>query len=49
MKVRNPDRPVASGLEVVATVDFQTDKNDDCKDRIILLVDEDVVEIPLYA
>ncbi|XP_078698604.1 cilia- and flagella-associated protein 47-like isoform X8 [Branchiostoma floridae x Branchiostoma belcheri] len=49
LKVRNPDRPVASGLEVTATVDFQTDKNEDCKDRVILLVDEDVVEIPLYA
>ncbi|XP_033635373.1 cilia- and flagella-associated protein 47-like isoform X1 [Asterias rubens] len=45
--VKNPDRPVAPGLEVTATVEFFTEEPQDCQDGLILLVDEDVVEIPL--
>ena len=45
--VTNPDRPIASGLEVNATVEFYTDEAQNYQDRLILLVNEDVIEIPL--
>ena len=45
--MKNPDRPVAPGLEVSATIEFFTEEPRDCQDGLILLVDEDVVEIPL--
>ncbi|XP_022089961.1 cilia- and flagella-associated protein 47-like isoform X2 [Acanthaster planci] len=45
--VKNPDKPVAPGLEVTATIEFFTEEPQDCQDGLILLVDEDVVEIPL--
>lgn len=45
----NPEKPVAPGLEVTATVEFSTEERQDYQDRIILQVDDDVIEIPLCA
>lgn len=47
MKV--PDHAIAPGLEVAALVEYYTTKAEDAQDRVILLVDNDVVEIPLIA
>ena len=47
--MKNPDRPVAPGLDVQALVEFYSTKAEDAQDRVILVVDEDVVEIPLVA
>ncbi|XP_033113331.1 cilia- and flagella-associated protein 47-like isoform X2 [Anneissia japonica] len=49
LKVKNPEKPVAPGLEVPGTISFTTDEPLDCQDRIILLVDEDVIEIPIFV
>ncbi|XP_070567350.1 cilia- and flagella-associated protein 47-like [Ptychodera flava] len=49
LKVRNPDKPIAPGLELKATIEYFTDVPKDCHDRVILLVDDDVIEIPLFA
>ncbi|XP_077977423.1 cilia- and flagella-associated protein 47-like [Glandiceps talaboti] len=49
LKVRNPTKPVAPGMEVKATIEYFTEVPKDCHDRLILLVDDDVIEIPLFA
>jgi len=47
--VESPSAPVAPGLEVTAIVEYTNDKAEDARDRILLAVDDDVVEVPLYA
>lgn len=44
-----PDHAIAPGLEVAALVEYYNTKTEDAQDRVILLVDNDVVEIPLIA
>lgn len=47
--VSNPAKPIAPGLEVSATVEYRSDAVGDYQDRLILLVDEDVIEVPVSA
>lgn len=47
--MKNPDHAIAPGLEVAALVEYYTTRAEDAQDRVILLVDNDVVEIPLIA
>ena len=47
--MKNPDHAIAPGLEVAALVEYYTTKAEDAQDRIILVADNDVVEIPLIA
>lgn len=49
LSVKNPTKPVAPGLEILATVEYVSDASEDARDRVILAVDDDIVEIPLYA
>ncbi|CAH1800026.1 unnamed protein product [Owenia fusiformis] len=49
LKVKNPDKPVAAGLEVPAIVEFCTSQAEEFKDRLVITVDDDVIEIPLHA
>ena len=47
--MKNPDHAIAPGLDVSALVEFYTTKAEDAQDRVILVADNDVVEIPLIA
>ncbi|XP_074844435.1 cilia- and flagella-associated protein 47 [Carettochelys insculpta] len=47
--VENPDKPVASGLQVTATVEYHPDSEEDLRDTLLLLVENDVIEIPLIG
>ena len=47
--MKNPDHAIAPGLEVSGLVEYYTTKAEDAQDRVILVVDNDVVEIPLIA
>ena len=49
MKVKNPEKPIAPGLDVTALVEYYTEYAEDKQDRAILLVDNDIIEIPLIA
>nr|XP_039264663.1 cilia- and flagella-associated protein 47-like isoform X2 [Styela clava] len=49
LSVKNPTKPVAPGLEILATVEYVSDVAEDARDRVILAVNDDIVEIPLYA
>lgn len=49
LKVKNLDHAIAPGLEVSGLVEYYTTKAEDAQDRVILVVDNDVVEIPLVA
>ncbi|XP_055954756.1 cilia and flagella-associated protein 47 [Patella vulgata] len=49
IKVKNPDQPVAPGLSVQAIIEYEpTDKNE-VKDRLVITVDGDVIEVPIRA
>ncbi|NXC08194.1 CFA47 protein, partial [Orthonyx spaldingii] len=47
--VENPEKPIASGLQVKALVEYTPKRAEDLQDKLILLVDDDVVEIPLLG
>ena len=47
--MKNPDHAIAPGLEVSALVEYYTTRAEDAQDRVILVADNDVVEIPLMA
>ncbi|XP_025947269.1 cilia- and flagella-associated protein 47, partial [Apteryx rowi] len=47
--VENPEKPVASGLKVTAIVEYYPDSEEDLQDRLLLLIEEDVVDIPLLG
>ena len=46
---KNATQVIAPGLEMTALVEYHNKKDEDCKDQIMLIVDETVVHIPLIA
>lgn len=49
MKVKNPEEPVAPGLGVTAIVEYCPMNEKEEKDRIVLTVDGNVIEVPIFA
>ncbi|XP_052808119.1 cilia- and flagella-associated protein 47-like isoform X2 [Mya arenaria] len=49
LKVKNPDKPVAPGLSVPAIIEYRSTEEGEFKDRIVVTVDGEVVEIPIVA
>lgn len=49
IKAKIPDRAIAPGLELSALVEYFTTENEDSQDRVILTVDNDVIEVPIVA
>lgn len=49
LKVKNPDKPVAPGLEVPACVEYCTSEKGEHNDRLVLTIDDEVIEVPLNA
>ncbi|NWV59822.1 CFA47 protein, partial [Malurus elegans] len=47
--VKNPEKPVASGLQIKAIVEYSPDRAEDLQDKLILLVDDEKVHIPLLG
>ncbi|NWI48109.1 CFA47 protein, partial [Picathartes gymnocephalus] len=47
--VENPEKPIASGLQLKAVVEYTPKCAEDLQDKLILLVDDDTVEIPLLG
>ncbi|NWQ89725.1 CFA47 protein, partial [Burhinus bistriatus] len=47
--VENPEKPVASGLQVTAFVEYYPENEEDLKDRLLLLIEDDMVDIPLLG
>ncbi|NWR54420.1 CFA47 protein, partial [Bucorvus abyssinicus] len=47
--VENPEKPVASGLQVTAFVEYYPESEEDLQDRLHLLIEDDVVDIPLLG
>ncbi|NXB56610.1 CFA47 protein, partial [Struthidea cinerea] len=45
----NPEKPVASGLQFKAVVEYTPNRAEDLQDKLILLVDDDIVDIPLLG
>ncbi|XP_065057284.1 cilia and flagella-associated protein 47-like isoform X2 [Rhopilema esculentum] len=46
---KNQDRVIAPGLEVSALVEFCSQQQEDHDSKILLLVDEEIIEVPLIA
>lgn len=49
LRVKNPNKPIAPGLCVPAVVEFETIEPKEIKDRLVVTIDGDVIEIPLIA
>lgn len=49
VKFKNSEKPIAPGLDATALVEFYTDHAEDKQDQAILLVDNNIIEIPLIA
>ncbi|XP_041438289.1 cilia- and flagella-associated protein 47 isoform X2 [Xenopus laevis] len=47
--VQNPDKPIACGLQITATVEYRPSKKEDIRDRLLVFVDQDVINIPLLG
>lgn len=47
--MKNPSAPVAPGLEVSAVVEYVTNEPVSVKDRLVVTIDGDVIEVPLYG
>ncbi|XP_042644204.1 cilia- and flagella-associated protein 47 [Tyto alba] len=47
--VENPEKPVASGLQVTAFVEYYPKTKEDLQDRLLLLIENDIVDIPLLG
>ena len=47
--MNNPENPVAPGLEVPAVLEYCTSNPQVEKDRLVVTVDDDVVEVPVIA
>ncbi|KFO69763.1 Uncharacterized protein CXorf22, partial [Cuculus canorus] len=47
--VENPGKPVAPGLQVTAFVEYYPDSAEDVEDRMLLLVEDDAIDIPLLG
>ncbi|XP_063809558.1 cilia- and flagella-associated protein 47 isoform X2 [Pseudophryne corroboree] len=49
LSVQNPEKPVAPGLQVTATVEYHPTNKEDMHDKLLVLVDKDVIEVPLLG
>ncbi|NXF13082.1 CFA47 protein, partial [Smithornis capensis] len=47
--VENPEKPVAPGLQVKAFVEYYPDRIENLEDKLVLLVEDEVVDIPLLG
>ncbi|XP_063249073.1 cilia- and flagella-associated protein 47 isoform X2 [Prinia subflava] len=47
--VETPETPIASGLQVKAVVEYTPKRAEDLQDKLTLLIDDDVVHIPLLG
>ncbi|KAJ1117902.1 hypothetical protein NDU88_006098 [Pleurodeles waltl] len=49
LNVTNPDKPVAPGLQVTATVEYQPNAKEDVRDKLSICIDQEVIEIPVLG
>lgn len=47
--VKEPEKTIAPGLEVNAVVEYYTEKEEDCHDHLVLLVNGITEKVPLYG
>ncbi|XP_075056414.1 cilia- and flagella-associated protein 47 [Mixophyes fleayi] len=49
LSVQNPEKPIAPGLQVTATVEYHPTNKEDICDKLLILVDKDVIDVPLLG
>ncbi|NXJ75036.1 CFA47 protein, partial [Trogon melanurus] len=47
--VENPEKPIAPGLQVTAFVEYYPEKKEDLQDKLPLLIEDDIIDIPLLG
>jgi hypothetical protein len=47
--VNNPEKPVPAGLEVQASVEYNPTEEVVVKDRLVITVDGNVIEVPVFG
>ena len=46
---KETEKFLAPGLELVAYIEYFTDKEEDCEDQIVFKVDDQFIEVPLLS
>ncbi|XP_076467202.1 cilia and flagella-associated protein 47-like [Babylonia areolata] len=49
LKVKNVDKPVASGLSVTAVLEYEPTDEMERKDRLVVIVDGEMIEVPIFG
>jgi hypothetical protein len=47
--VTNTEAPIAAGLSLSGTLEFRPEKDEDVCDRLLLVLEDKAIEIPLLA
>ncbi|PVD28193.1 hypothetical protein C0Q70_10779 [Pomacea canaliculata] len=49
LKVKNPEEPVAPGLCVPASVEYNATEEAEMTDRLVLTIDDEILEVPIFT
>lgn len=49
LKVKNPEEPVAPGLCVPASVEYNATEETEMTDRLVLTIDDEILEVPIFT
>nr|DBA33280.1 TPA: hypothetical protein GDO54_000991 [Pyxicephalus adspersus] len=49
LSVKNSEKPMAPGLQITATVEYKPSKKEDISDKLLVVVDRDVINVPLLG
>ncbi|XP_077338680.1 cilia- and flagella-associated protein 47 [Lithobates pipiens] len=49
LSVQNPEKPIAPGLQITATIEYKPSKKEDVSDKLLVVVDGDVINVPLLG
>lgn len=49
LKVKNPESTLASGLSVSAVVEYEPTEETEMKDRLVVIVNGEVIEVPIFG
>lgn len=49
LKYKNPELPVPPGMEIAATIEFQTENAQEYVDKMVITIDNQEIEIPIQA
>ena len=49
LQCKEVEKTIAPGLELAAVVEYYNERDENCQDRIIFMIDDSFVEVPLLS